>query len=287
MTTALTSRSGSRAALPAVLVILVGGAILFQAAAVLSGAVLNKKPVAIRRSLLELPRSVGPWERVGEDAVLSPEVIEELGTELYLSRDYALNGDDRANGRLNLHIAYYTGMIDAVPHVPERCFVGGGLERTGETEIAPLRIETSGWWEDPDFDPATAPEGAEPLLVAPTRGGEYVRMPALEDGTLGLNVSTFCPPADPEYTIDAGYFFIANGQVTPRAEWVRLLAFNLDDEYAYYCKVQLTLARPDRGVTREEFLQQAEDFLNHMLPDIMLCMPDWPEVLQRSAEAGS
>ena len=74
---------------------------------------LKKEPVAIRRGLADVPRILGQWEAVGDDQRLSEEFIEELGTDQFLTRSY-----EHTDGRfLQLHLAYYTGMIDAVPHL--------------------------------------------------------------------------------------------------------------------------------------------------------------------------
>ena len=61
----------------------------------------------------------------GDDVVLDTAQVEELGTDRYLNRTYARDGHPD-NGWIALHIAYYTGMIDAVPHIPDRCYEGAG-----------------------------------------------------------------------------------------------------------------------------------------------------------------
>ena len=103
---------------------------------------LKKEPVAIRRGLADVPRILGQWEAVGDDQRLSKEFIEELGTDQFLTRSY-----EHADGRfLQLHLAYYTGMIDAVPHVPDRCLVAtGGFDLEQLPENLPLDLNQSNW----------------------------------------------------------------------------------------------------------------------------------------------
>lgn len=42
-----------------------------------------------------------------------------------------------------MHIAYYTGMIDTVPHVPERCWGAAGLVMLGEPQQRTQKLDQS------------------------------------------------------------------------------------------------------------------------------------------------
>lgn len=271
-----------------VLTVLIGAGVSLQAAKHLTAAVLHKEKVLLRHPLRDLPRIVGRWQRLGDDLIISREEVEELGTNQYLTRRYAVDRDVR-NGVLQLHIAYYTGIIDAVPHIPERCNVAGGLEKSAASFVMPLPIDTSGW--QPDLsDIATSISGREEKAgdayrIAQTRTGEAVRMPHLPQGGLRLNISEYWTPDAPERKLCAGYLFIANGKATPFAESVRLLAFRLSDTHAYYCKIQFTLQNPLRPVSPQELAEVATGFLNELLPEIMSCLPDWYEI-QRSDQVG-
>ena len=97
---------------------------------------LRKEPVPLRADLGSIPRTLGRWQKVGEDQVMDGAMVESLGTDKYLTRTYALDGDPSA-GSITVHLAYYTGMIDTVPHIPERCWGAGGLVQVGE----PVRLE--------------------------------------------------------------------------------------------------------------------------------------------------
>lgn len=260
-------------------------------------AVLIKQPVPLRHSFSDLPRQVGPWQRIGADAELSAEVEESLGTDLYLSRDYARHGHPE-EGILRFHIAYYTGMIDAVPHIPERCYVGSGYAKSAAFEALSVALDRSGWWLDRSGsggEEASGPGGdggggsggsGSPYWMTRSGSGDFVRLPRFEGDTIKMNIRQYWDPSNDAVRFSAGYFFVANGSATPYAERVRLLAFKLTDVCAYYCKVQLTYEMPDRSVAPAELAQVAGEFLSEMLPDIMYCLPDWSEVEQATAAKG-
>jgi len=85
----------------------------------------------------------------------------------------------------------------------------------------------------------------------------------------------------PNSRIYAGYFFIANGRLTPEAGGVRILAYQPKDQYAYYCKVQFTLSGA-KELDADGFVEITTGFLELMLTDLMRCLPDWAEVQQAS-----
>jgi hypothetical protein len=87
-----------------------------------SRAVLVKLPLPLRQDLHALPKTLGGWTLEKEEPPESAEVEHALGTRDYLTRWYT----DAKGRRARLHIAYYTGSVDTVPHVPDRCFVAAG-----------------------------------------------------------------------------------------------------------------------------------------------------------------
>ncbi len=240
------------------------------------------------RQLTALPTRTPGWQRVGSDVVESPEIVEVLGTSNYVTRHYAKQrGEGEEPLRLTLHAAYYTGMIDTVPHVPERCFVGGGLQQASFSKVLPLPLDASTWHPDPSVPPEL---GGEDGLVYTVRlaGPGYsdlpngrVRLPSnvAPDRPFRMNVSEFSTP-DGSSRLYAGYFFIANGGMVPTANEVRTLAFDLRSDYAFYCKVQVT---GSQAASMEEFAEQAADLLDDLIGEIMRCVPDWTEVQQRGA----
>jgi len=251
-------------------VVIVLGGVGLQAGANALNVYLRKEPVDLRRSLANLPATLGDWKLV-EDYRVSEAAAEELGTELYVSRAYA----DPSGSVVNLHLAFYTGQIDVVPHVPDRCMVAGGLvERSPEPVQHALELDQSDWRIDGEHE-----IDGKPYLISETKDWltgltENVRMPA---GDLVLRSSEFVDPKNPEHRIHAGYFFIANGRLTPNPGGVRLLAFNPAEQYAYYCKVQFT-ARGDSDFDEQMFLNQVTDMLDELMAEVMRCLPDWAEV---------
>ena len=126
------------------LVVLLLGAIGFRVLVAEAKIFLMKERVELRRPLESVPTKLGRWERVGTDSVFSETLIEELGTRSYLDRTYAVEGDP-SKGIMHVHVAYYTGTIDAVPHIPERCWAVGGLELTRNSEGVMLAIDRTAW----------------------------------------------------------------------------------------------------------------------------------------------
>lgn len=260
--------------------LLLGGAVGFRSAVGALKIYLRKLPIESELRLQSLPHRTDSWVRL-MDKVEKAEMIEELGTQNYLTRFWVRERDQGTQGTpvLEMHAAYYTGMIDTVPHVPERCLVGGGFTIATGTRTMPLRIDLSGWTLEPGEDgvysrpsyatrDAVQPDGTVRKVGVRSR----VRLPrGIED--LALRTTQFIEPQTGR-SMWAGYFFIANGGVARSAEDVRRLAFDLRADYAYYMKVQFS----GRYETAEALASDAESLLNELLPDLLLCVPDWVEV---------
>ncbi len=258
-------------------VLLLGAGIALQFAMVATGARLQKLEIQAKDGLKfhTLPAEIEGWERLGSDPPpLSAEVLETLGTSNYLSRTYisttGLTTDAGDPAALELHCAYYTGTIDTVPHVPERCYVGGGMSIAGGSRVIEIPLELDRF----PFDPYLRGTAHEDIRRGRTSKGAYVRLPRGVE-TLKMNVTPFLTQDGRK--VFAGYFFLANGGMCPTADDVRLLAFQLKDSYAYYAKVQLLSVQVE---SFEEFARLAGAFLNEMFPEIMLRVPDWVEVLE-------
>ncbi len=251
---------------------------------------LRKKPIQAEYAVRAVPRETEFWKEVGKDQELSEDVKKTLGTENYLTRVYMEKNplDPKRPMALELHLAYYTGMVDTVPHVQERCMVGGGFVINTGTAVLPLRLDASRWRKASGVPAGFA---GEQVVTATrlhmrnsNRNGQEVVLPldlTIGDGTaaglkneVNLRITDF---ADPKtgMVIHSGYFFIANGRLASRAEDVRLLAFNLTDDYAYYLKVQVSSPMVK---SPQELADAATSLLGEMLPEIMLCVPDWVKV---------
>jgi hypothetical protein len=261
-------------------------AVLVTAAASLNAAIqafnihIQKLPIRPESGLTlpSLPREVDGFALAFESPPLSAEIQRALGTDNYLSRTYIEQaGSESERGRtIEFHAAYYTGMIDTVPHVPERCFVGSGEfaidGRTGQ--VVPVPLDLDRFSPDPDADPEVHGE----ILRGRTSNssdapGVRVRMPRdIED--LRMNVTRFIDPRGTK--LHAGYFFIANGGTVPRAGDVRSLAFDSQSTHAYYMKVQFTSSDVEDAA---ELAELSASFLDEILPDLMRRTPDWVDVL--------
>jgi hypothetical protein len=249
------------------------GAVGLQVSIARMQVVLRKLPIHAKDDLplRTIASSVPGWERIGQDNILSKEVIEELGTENYLSRTYRgqLNGKPVA---VELHLAYYTGMIDTVPHVPERCFVGGGMVQDGNTKFVPITLDFDRLSIDPYVDQAEY----GPIYSAVGDSFQSVRMPFEIESRLKLRVTPFLDVRS-DRRVFAGYFFLANGGIATSANDVRGLAFDPQTTYAYYTKVQFTSWEVDSS---EELGMVAGSLLDELLPQIMRRVPDWIEVME-------
>jgi hypothetical protein len=272
----------ARLALVVTVVTLVTCGVGFRFAAQAARAYFSKEPVELRLPLTRIPKQLGPWRATGQDLTLTAEVEEALGTTSYLGRTYVRQGHGRNADALSVQIPYYTGLIDAVPHVPDRCLQAGGWVKVTLPANIELPIDQSAWQPDPQRSNLDTGE-PYPLLEFRhhvTGSRHTARMPI---GEFRLRTTEFRDGAKPDIRIFAGYFFIANGQVTPNPEGVRAFAFNLKTKYAYFAKIQFTM-RVSEGKTRDEFADIVADLAAELLPELMLCLPDWSEVEAESAD---
>ncbi|MEY3143810.1 MAG: hypothetical protein RLY21_2303 [Planctomycetota bacterium] len=270
----LADRSSIRAYFIAIAV-LVLGAIGFRVLVAQANIYLMKERVDLRRPLDSVPTKLGRWQRIGTDSVFDETLIEELGTRSYLDRIYAIDGDP-AKGAMHVHVAYYTGTIDAVPHIPERCWAVGGLELTRNSEGVEFAIDRTKW--EPLVRDGVEPNKYMTLAVTDpiTADIERVVMPL---GDIVATTIEFQSPRNPEQRRVGGYFFIANGRSVATSYGVRQAAFNLSDRYAYYCKIQLSKdgkVEDPSGSLLEPFTRDSAELLSELIPQVMRCLPDWP-----------
>ncbi len=254
--------------------ILAGGRGAFDVIQRMMGAYLHKDSVSLRQDFSRISREIGDWRAKEADQIFDEAVVETLGTPSYLYRTYTR--PESIPGRIDVHVAYYTGMIDPVPHVPDRCFVAAGLNAKTLPENLPTPLIESEWRE---YDDRVNLATGQPYRYITTRHsftGEQmdVTMPI---GTLRLRTTLFEDTRRPQYRIFAGYFFLANGRTTPTPDRVRLMAFDLSERFAYYCKVQLTVVAPST-YQQGQFVNLVAEFLDDFLPELMRCLPDWSEV---------
>lgn len=233
--------------------------------------VLHKEEVPLRHELTRLPLEKGNYVFV-EDQVLPEEIIDELGTEMYLSRTYEDLSVPRGEpGRyVRVHVAYYTGLVDTVPHVPDRCFVAGGAGHKGlhdqvisiAPDVAKPREGGEGYVATANLTPPGEP------AYAP---GTVVKLPQSDISTVRFTYNDGQTPGDQHVS----YFFAANGKFLASPNEVRLQGFDLRDTHSYYCKIEVLIhgeSDPQRVAERTTAV------LNEFLPDILACLPDWEDV---------
>lgn len=276
MNRARTQRGSARIAAIVALLVLVSSAAALETIVGRLRLQLRKLPIEAPSGLKlhSISKDPAGWETM-RDEVMSAEAMIELGTQNYVTRWYrAIDSEGRPADPphvMQIHAAYYTGMIDTVPHVPERCMIGGGLEYAGASRVVKVPLDRARLVPDPYDSPK---EGQPRLLTARNeRAPVRVRLPrGIEN--LEMMVTPF-RDAEGTRTLWAGYFFIANGGVVASANDVRLLAFKLKDHYAYYAKVQFMSGDV---TSAEELAQHAATLLDDLFPDLMQCLPDWTEV---------
>jgi len=240
---------------------------------------LHKEAVYPRRDLAVIPAHAGVWRSVGEDRRMDKAGVEALGTEIYLNRTYA---DQKSiTPPVQLHVAYYTGQIDAIPHVPDRCMVAGGfVPLTPEPFNLDLDVGAVLWKEDTDktYGGISYPYVNKTNKV--TGKDEIIHMPL---GEFEIRTTEFSHPQLGDDHVFAGYFFVANGKTTAYPEKIRLLAFDPHSKYAYYCKIQFTI-RGSQTFTIDDFQTIISNLSRELMPEIMACLPDWPEITEQNNE---
>ena len=252
-----------------------------------------KEPVNLRSPLDTVPPVLGRWQKFGQDDRLSDAIVEELGTKQYLSRLYALDGKPLGElplpgiGVVELHMAYYTGTIDDVPHIPDRCWNVAGFEQTKPTADFPMNIDRSAWERSEAVNRATGIPYDTVLAPDPITGRPTTaHMPI---GDIELRITEFQSPKQSNQRLLGGYLFIANGRITPNPYDVRALAFERSERFAYYCKVQFSMRYNARegesdDAAIDSFRAASDELMSSLLPHLMTRLPDWPEVERRSAE---
>jgi hypothetical protein len=273
---------------------------------------LRKEAVPARRHMREVSKSLASWVQVGHDQQEAEDILKTLGTHNTVTRAYVERNPPpgREPQLVELHIAYYTGMVDTVPHVSDRCMVGGGWQPLTGSRVYPIQLDMSSWrratsipkgMEGSD-EAATLTEMRLPVdpkltdlpgaivylpygLIAPSDKDDK------ENGVVQMRIADFVDPKSQSVSV-IGHFFIANNRLTPSANEVRQLAFRLEDDCAYYVKVQISISsapsrdgRPQRAATAEDLARIATGFVSEVLPEVMLCLPDWVRLEGERREA--
>ncbi|MGA3067462.1 MAG: hypothetical protein ABSF29_11515 [Tepidisphaeraceae bacterium] len=155
---------------------------------------------------------------------------------------YALQVQQTA-GVVNMGLTYYTGLVDTVAHIPDRCYIADGYEPSS--------------YEIPTWD-LTPPGSTTPQSV-------QVRFISFEDQT-GRNFQSKC----------VAYVFHVNGFYESDPLAVRQRLQSLTQRFGYYAKVELMTIGDDTQAAQDTM----RSFLTAAKPQIEACLPDWQKVIQ-------
>lgn len=229
----------------------------------------RKEACPLRRPLTALPVRMGHWVQVSVDRPLQEDVEEVLGTKQYIYRDYvddriipaaqiaefqdksynerramlAQIQQERPEAVVNLGITYYTGLVDTVAHIPDRCYIADGYEPTSYLiPTWPIAAGIAGRKNDPDVQ---------------------VRFINFEDQVGRTHMKR-----------SVSYFFNVNGHFESDPLGVRRSLENLWQKYGYYMKIEtMTLIQ-----NKDKSAAVMQDFLTAILPHVEQCLPDWEKL---------
>lgn len=230
----------------------------------------RKQPVSLQAPLKEIAPRFGPWVQVSADERLPYEIEETLAANEYVFRDYVDSrrvpekvirefegktaGQRRAmldairekmpEAVMYMAVTYYTGMVDTVAHIPDRCYIADGFE--------PSEYDIKRW------------------ACFESRGDERsaARFIHFEDNVPGRRA----------ISRNVAYFFHVNGRYTNDPLDVRATLQNLLEQHGYYAKIELMTLLNDRARAAAVM----DDFLSHALPAVEKSLPDW-QALKASA----
>ena len=250
-------------------VLLVAG-IGFNAVVAKMQVTFRKLPVDPAAPLLSISATAGPWAQASVDRSFNSDFEHALGTKDYVNRQYintaklseadrkkflAANLEQREqllrrgevtvpkDASILFMLTYYTGSVDTVPHVPERCYAADGYK--------PTHFEIANW--------AVLPR------VVPEQCRTDVRLMAFEDQ---IDSRASRPR-------QVSYFFQVNGTYEQDPIFgVRKKLQNLLEPYAYFAKIEVVTDLP----TPDDAPKVMSDFLSHLMPEVERVLPDWKKV---------
>lgn len=219
------------------------------------------------------------WIQVTDDRPLSSDVEAALGTKQYVMRTYVdlraarkteADFKDRNPQKIQsliadlqarqpaaivlVQITYYTGLVDTVPHIPDRCMVADGFQPTDWRDLTVPQAYADGKPRDVKF-----------------------RFITFEDITGRGRV-----------TRNVGYFFHVNGRYEDDPLGVRKTLQNLFETYSYFAKVELMTEQPGHGgaaataTARDAAATSMQELLQALLPELEPRLPDWQKVSSQS-----
>jgi len=186
------------------------------------------------------------------------DVLETLGTarhELnwYYSGIFRDTRPQRSGRYLRMDVTYYTGLLDAVPHVPTNCIVAGG----GTI----LRDQS------------------KPIVVSIPAAPEPWRRITVYRTAYQVSASAF-------QGVSAQYHvFSMNGTPTHDRFAVRMKLGLPWVKYAYFAKIQVAPLRPEASL--EETDRVCLEFIRVVLPEVLKYLPSEADVRRLEASGRS
>jgi hypothetical protein len=194
--------------------------------------------------------------------MIEHDIEEVLGTDQYIFRDYVdtrvideyeiskFEGKSSTERKqlvaqlqaryptavVNLAVTYYTGLVDTVAHIPDRCVIADGYE------VKP-GIGTDPTWQ-----------------IGPGATGLNVRFLNFEDQAGRNRVDR-----------NVAYFFHCNGDYAASPLEVRYRLQDLTQRYGYYAKIECMTLLKDSKAAEGIMI----DFLGAAVPEIEKLLPDW------------
>jgi hypothetical protein len=213
-----------------------------------AGIYTKKEPLLLKKSLSDLDKSnLAPYKVVAKSKIENQDVLNTLGTEDYIQwtlEDISVPAESKTRF-CTLFITYYS-LPDIVPHRPEECYIGGGLQGI-KFETVMLRIIRGVYEREIK---------TRYLVFADTKA----------ESSLG---GTSFPIL---------YTFNANGKYGDRDDVRKALNRNLFGKFSYFSKVEWKFYNVASGRTtypnKQEAIAASEKLMSVILP--VLEKEHWP-----------
>jgi hypothetical protein len=207
----------------------------------MAGIYTKKEPLLLKKPLSELDKSnLAPYKVAAKSKIENQDILNTLGTEDYIQwtlEDTSVPAESKTRF-CTLFITYYS-LPDIVPHRPEECYIGGGLQGI-KFETVMLRV-TQGLSE--------RQIKTRYLVFADTKSnvslGEASSFPIL-------------------------YTFSANGKFGDRDDVRKALNKNLFGKFSYFSKVEWKFFNNAAGrinyPNKQEAIAASEKLMGTILP---------------------
>lgn len=214
-----------------------------------AGIYTKKEPLSLKKPLSDLDKSnLASYKVIGKSKIENQDILNTLGTNDYIQWTLEnTSAPAESKTRLcTLFITYYP-LPDIVPHRPEECYIGGGLQGIKFETVTLMAIQ--GLYE--------REIKARYLVFADTKS----------ESSLG------------ETSFPIFYTFNANGKYGDRDDVRRALNRNLFGKFSYFSKVEWKFYNIVSGRTtypnKQEAIAASEKLISVILP--VLEKEYWPD----------